>query len=140
MRLASFSRDYELQDPPWYRLLFANVWAAPLWLIVRTYLGSQWLTAGWPKVTGGGWLTDDGQALRTFWERIVQVPAKGSPPIAFDWYRDFIQFMLDHDWYTWFAWVVALGEVTVGIALIIGALTGFAALAGATLNFNFMLA
>ena len=48
--------------------------------------------------------------------------------------------MDDHGWYHWFAWVIALGEVTVGVMLIVGAFTGLAALAGATLNFNFMLA
>ena len=140
MRLADFSNDYEMRDPPWYRLFFANTLTAPFWLIVRTYIGWQYLTAGWHKATGGGWLTNDGVALKTFWDRIVQVPAKGSPPITFDWYRDFIQYMLDQHWYTWFAWLISFGEMAVGIALIIGLLTGFAALAGATLNFNFMLA
>src|SRR5690606_23405393 len=54
--------------------------------------------------------------------------------------RDFIQFMLDNEWYTWFAWVIAYGEVLVGLALITGALTGIAAIGGAFMNFNFMLA
>lgn len=130
MQLTALSRDYELRDPPAYRMLFANTMMAPLWLIVRTYLGWQWLSAGWRKVSGDGWITNDGAALKAFWERIVQVPAKGSPPITYDWYRDFIQFMLDEQWYTWFAWVIACGEVAVGLALIIGLLTGFAALAG----------
>ena len=48
--------------------------------------------------------------------------------------------MLDHGWYHWFSWVIALGETTVGILLIVGAFAGLAALAGAFLNFNFMLA
>lgn len=140
MRLTDLSRDYELKDPPWYRMLFANTMMAPLWLVIRTYLGYQWLSTGWHKIIGGGWITNDGVALKSFWERIVQVPEKGSPPITYDGYRSFIQFMLDQHWYSWFAWVVAGGEVIIGVALIIGMLTGFAALAGATLNFNFLLA
>ncbi len=48
--------------------------------------------------------------------------------------------MLDNDWYTWFAWLIAFGEMFVGLALIVGVFTGFAALGGAFLNFNFMLA
>ena len=36
--------------------------------------------------------------------------------------------------------MIAFGETFVGMALLMGALTGFAALAGATLNFNFMMA
>jgi thiosulfate dehydrogenase [quinone] large subunit len=48
--------------------------------------------------------------------------------------------MLDHGWYHWFSWIIALGETTVGVLLIVGAFTGLAALGGAFLNFNFLLA
>lgn len=140
LRLADLSRSAELADPRWYRMLFANTMMAPLWLIVRTYVGWQWLSAGWHKVDGDGWINQDGAALQGFWTRIVAIPEQGSPPIRYDWFRDFIQFMLDHGWYSWFGWVIAFGELFVGIALIVGLLTGFAALAGITMNFNFMLA
>lgn len=140
MRLTDLSRNYEFRDPPWYRMLFANAMMAPLWLLVRAYLGWSWLNAGIHKVEGDGWINNNGAALQAFWKRIVVVPEKGSPPISFDWYRDFIQFMLDNGWYTWFAYLIAFGEVAIGVALIIGFATGFAALAGATMNFNFMMA
>jgi thiosulfate dehydrogenase [quinone] large subunit len=134
----------ELQDPPAARFIFANTIMAPLWLIARLYLGYQWLLAGWHKVYGDErWIAvegEDGLALKSFWERIVQVPEEGRPPIVYDWYRDFIQYMLDNEWYTWMAWVISLGEVAVGLALIVGLFTGLAALGGATMNFNFMLA
>ncbi len=133
-------RSRQLEDPGWFRFLTGNVVMAPIWTLARLYVGWQWLQAGWHKVTGDGWLNQDGAALRGFWERIVIVPDEGRPAITFGWYRDFVQYMLDHDWYTWFAWIIALGEVVTGIALLIGALTGLAALAGATMNFNFMLA
>ena len=68
------------------------------------------------------------------------MPAEGRPPIAFDWYRDFIQFLVDAEAYTWFAKVVAYGELLIGIALIIGLFTGIAAFFGAFMNWNFMLA
>lgn len=140
LRLTDLSRSHELHDPSWYRMLFANTMMSPLWLIVRTYVGWQWLTAGYEKLSGDGWINNDGSALKGFWTRIVAVPAQGTPPIHYDWYRNFIQFMLDHSWYHWFAWVIAFGEFFVGIGLIIGLLTGIAALGGITLNFNFMLA
>lgn len=133
-------RPYTLRDPIWYRFLFANVAMSPIWTLARLYVGWQWLQAGWQKVDGDGWLNQDGASLRSFWERIVQIPERGTPPIKFDWYRDFIQFMLDHEWYTWFAWIIAFGETFAGLALIIGAFTGIAALTGAFMNFNFMLA
>jgi thiosulfate dehydrogenase [quinone] large subunit len=70
----------------------------------------------------------------------VQIPAEGRPPIVFDWYRSFLQFMLDNDWYTWFGPLVAWGETLIGIALILGALTGIAAFFGAFRNWNFIMA
>jgi thiosulfate dehydrogenase [quinone] large subunit len=48
--------------------------------------------------------------------------------------------MLEHEWYTWFAKIVAVGEVLVGLGLIVGALVGIAAFFGTVLNFNFLLA
>jgi thiosulfate dehydrogenase (quinone) large subunit len=135
-----FPKSVELADPPWFTTIFSNIIMAPVWLIVRLYLGWQWLDSGWGKIEGDGWINQDGAALRTFWERIVQVPEQGRPLITYGWYRDFIQYMLDREWYTWFAWIIAVGEVLIGAALIVGALTGFAALFGAFMNFNFMLA
>jgi thiosulfate dehydrogenase [quinone] large subunit len=134
----------ELHDPSFIRFIFGNTYMAPLWLIARVYLGYQWLLAGWHKLYGDDrWVAVDGQdgvPLRGFWERAIAIPEQGRPPIVYDWYRDFLQYMINHDWYTWFAWVIALGEVAVGLGLIVGLFTGLAALGGATLNFNFLLA
>lgn len=137
MALGRLSENVEFPDPPWYRMVFANTMLAPIWLIVRTYVGWQWLSAGWHKVDGDGWINNSGSSLQGFWTRLT---APDATAIRYDWYHDFIQFMLDHEWYTWFAWIIAFGELFVGIGLIVGALTGFAALAGITMNFNFMLA
>jgi len=145
--MALFQRTFdkrELRDPGLVRTVFGSTWLAPLWLLARLYLGYQWLLAGSHKVWGEGrWIAvdgPDGLALKGFWERAIAIPEQGRPPISFDWYRDFLSFMVNHEWYTWFSWVIALGEVTVGLLLIVGAFTGLAALAGAFMNFNFMLA
>jgi len=134
----------ELRDPGLIRAIFSNTWLAPLWLVARLYLGYQWLLAGSHKVWGEGrWIAvsgQDGLPLRSYWERAIAIPEQGRPAISYDWYRDFLTFMVNHEWYSWFSWVIALGEVTVGILLIVGAFAGLAALAGAFLNFNFMLA
>jgi len=127
-----------IPDPPLARFLFASTKMAWVWLIVRVFLGWQWLESGWGKISGGTWAS--GEALKGFWTNAVQVPEQGRPPIAYGWYRDFIQFMLDNGWYTWFANVVMWGETLIGIALIVGALTGIAAFFGATMNWNFIMA
>ncbi|MEZ4503519.1 MAG: DoxX family membrane protein [Dehalococcoidia bacterium] len=132
--------DEEFREPAFAQWLFASRASAPMWLVVRVFLGWQWLHAGWEKLTGDGWVNQDGAALGAFWQRIVVVPAEGRATIQYGWYRDFIQFMLDHNWETWFAVLIAVGETVVGLLLIVGLLTGLAALAGATMNFNFMLA
>jgi thiosulfate dehydrogenase [quinone] large subunit len=90
-----------IPDPPIARLLFASTKISWIWLILRVYLGYMWLSAGWGKISGGTWMT--GEPLKGFWIAAVKIPEQGKPPIAFDWYRGFIQFMLDNGAYTWIA-------------------------------------
>jgi thiosulfate dehydrogenase [quinone] large subunit len=129
----------EIQDPPLARVLFSDTRMAWVWLIVRVYLGWQWLEAGWHKVTDPGWVAG-GEALKGFWTNAIRIPENGRPPIAFDWYRDFIAWLLNTNSYTWFAKLVAYGELLIGIALILGAFVGIAAFFGAFMNWNFLMA
>jgi thiosulfate dehydrogenase [quinone] large subunit len=91
------------------------------------------------KLSNPAW-TQDGSALQRYWQSAVQVPATGRPPISFDWYRSFIQTLLDAQIYTWFAKLVVAGELLVGVCLILGAFTGIAAFFGGFMNWNFMMA
>jgi thiosulfate dehydrogenase (quinone) large subunit len=134
----AFRTHTEIQDPPLARFLFSDTRMAWFWLIVRVYLGWQWLSSGWGKLTPA-WL-GGGDALRGFWERAVAIPEQGRPAIAFDWYRGFIQFMLDNGWYSWFAPLIVYGEILIGIALIAGAFVGIAAFFGGLMNWNFIMA
>ena len=81
-----------------------------------------------------------GEALKGFWTNAVLVPGDGRPAIAFDWYRDFIQLLLDVEAYVWFGKLIAYGEFIIGVALIIGLFSGIAAFFGAFMNWNFMMA
>ncbi|MEX0762257.1 MAG: DoxX family membrane protein [Dehalococcoidia bacterium] len=110
-----------------------------MWLIARVYLGWQWLTSGWGKLDNPAWM-ETVMAVRGFWERAATVPESGRPVAAYDWYRGFLQFMLDIDAHTWFAPMIVGGEILVGIGLLLGALTGIAAFFNAFMNMNFMLA
>ena len=132
-------RGEVIQDPPLVEKLFNNPAFAWLWLIPRLWLGYKWLDASLHKVTNPAWV-DGGAALKGFWSYAVTVPAEGRPPIAFAFYRDFIQMLLDVEAYTWFAPLVAYGELLVGVALILGAFTGIAAFFGGFMNWNFMMA
>ena len=128
------------EDPPFARSLFGSTRWAWLWLIVRVYVGYSWLTSGLGKLSNPAWV-QTGVALKGFWERAVLVPqAPARPLIAFDWYRTFIQFLLDSGSYTWFAKLITAGELLIGIALILGLFTGIAAIFGGFMNWNFMMA
>lgn len=130
---------YVYEDPPFARALFNDTRLSWLWLIVRLYLGYTWLTSGLAKLANPAW-TVTGDALRGFWENAVAVPPSGRPPITFDWYRDFITFLLNGGHYVWFAKLIVAGELLIGAALILGAFVGVAAFFGAFLNWNFLMA
>ena len=129
-----------VQDPPLVQKLLTHPLAGLLWLPLRIWLGYQWFEASTHKLSNPAWVVT-GDALKGFWTNAVKVSAEtGKGPITFDWYRSFLQFMLDNQAYTWFAKLVAYGEVLIGIALILGIFTGIAAFFGGFMNFNFMLA
>ena len=130
--------EVEIEAPAFARFLLSNSRAGLLWLPIRVFLAFAWLDAGLHKLVDPAWR--DGSALTAFWTRIVEVPEEGRAPITYDWYRDLIQTLLDGGHDTWFSWVVILGEVAVGLGLLVGALTGIAAFFGALMNMSFMLA
>ncbi len=128
-----------VQDPRLVTKLLNDKRFAWLWLGLRFWLGYQWFDAALHKVGSPAWV-QTGEALKGFWSGIVVVPEAGRPSIAFDWYRSFIQTLLDVEAYTWFGKMVAYGELLIGIALILGAFTGVAAFFGGLMNWNFMMA
>lgn len=140
MEIPFNGKGITIQDPPLAESLFSNTRWAWLWLLARVYLGYIWLSSGLQKVTNPAW-TQNGEALRGFWERAAAIPdAPARPAIAFDWYRAFIQALLDAQAYTWFAKLVTIGELLIGAALILGMFTGIAAFFGGFMNWNFMMA
>lgn len=130
--------EVTIPDPPFAHTLFSTTRFAWLWAIIRLYVGYSWLSAGWGKISGGTWAS--GESLKGFWTNAITPNAKGATPIAVGWYASFIQYMLDNQWYTWFAPLIMWGEFLIGVALIIGAFTGIAATFGAFLNWNFIMA
>ena len=133
------SEEVEVAGPAFARFLFTNTRAGLLWLPIRLFVGFEWLEAGYHKATGGGWL-DGGASLLGFWTSAVKIPEGGRPPITFEWYRTFLQVLIDNHAQGWFAWIITFGEMAVGIGLILGALTGIAAFFGCFMNMSFMLA
>jgi thiosulfate dehydrogenase [quinone] large subunit len=113
---------------------------------VRFFVGREWLAAGEHKLRDSAWM-DGGTALVApgdavgYWERVVAIPEPPArPAITYGWFRDFLQYMIDHGWESWFAKLIAIGEFLVGLGLVVGALVGIAAFFGTLMNFNFLLA
>lgn len=132
-----------ISDPPLARFLFSDTRMAPVWLLIRIYVGWAWLESGWHKVetVGPGNYIVDGSGILAFWTRIAAIPAApAKPAITYDWYRGFIQFLIDSHAEVVMGKVIAFGETAVGIGLILGAFVGIAAVSGAFMNLNFMLA
>ena len=131
--------DTPYPEPGITRFLFASKAMAPLWTIVRIYLGWQWLTSGWGKVTGGGWIgAEAGGAVRGFLNRALELSV-GERPSVTGWYAWLIEnvFLPNAAVMSHF---VAFGELLVGIALIAGFLTGASAFVGGMMNAAFLLA
>lgn len=126
-----------LSNPKFVNFLFENIQSAPIWLLVRLFLGYTWITSGWGKLTNPKWI-DTGEALQAFWMNSLKMEPR--PVITYDWYRSFIQSLVDAQAWTWFGKVIAISELAVGLGLILGLFTGIAAIGGIMLNFNFMLA
>ena len=126
-------RPEDLGEPRWARFLFASTTAAWLWLVVRLYLASVFLPSAWSKVTSGAWLFGDGAPIQGLVQGAI------SDPNTPGWYAEFLNSVVVPN-AGLFATLVTLGELAVGIALLVGLLTGFAAFGGVFLNANFVLA
>lgn len=140
-RVTDEKGQLQIQDPPIARYLFQSTATAWLWLFVRLYVGYAWLEAGWHKFTDPRWMNGSGEALLSFWKRAVAIPEPPArPAITYDWYRGFLQFLIDNNTAGWFSYVIVFGELAVGLGLILGAFVGVAAAGGLTMNLAFMLA
>lgn len=157
MSITTFMRPKEatqIPEPPIARFLFADTRMAWLWLIVRLYVGYEWITAGLEKLTGysfafgsefgqkvsSPWVfgAHDGAAIKGFvGGALAQVG--GPHPTVQGWYASFLQSAVLPN-ATLFAYFVTFGEVLIGLGLIFGVLTGIAAFFGVFMNLNFLLA
>ena len=117
-------------------------WARILWTILRVYLGYNWLMSGYGKVFGeksAVWVGAQAGTAVTGFLKGALAKTSGPHPDVQSWYAWFINHMALPNAKI-FSYMVAWGELLVGIALIIGFLTTFALLAGLLMNFNYLLA
>src|SRR5205814_3959772 len=125
MAITKIAKGTVVADPPIARFLFSDTRMALVWLFVRVYVGWAWLEAGLHKIQDTGATTNyiyDGKGILGFWANIAKIPAApAKPAITYDWYRGFIQFLIDNHAEVVMGKLIAFGETSVGIGLIIGA-------------------
>lgn len=131
--------QYIIEESPVSKFLFGNTKMSWFWLVVRIYVGWQWLEAGWGKVNNPAWVgSDAGAALSGFIKGALGKTAGAHPDVQ-GWYGWFLESAVLPNAATW-SHVVAFGELIVGIGLVLGLLTGIAAFFGLFMNLNFLLA
>ncbi|MEJ2709029.1 MAG: DoxX family membrane protein [Anaerolineales bacterium] len=128
-----------LNDPPVARALFGDVRWAWIWLILRVYLGWEWIQAGWGKLHNPAWTgSNAGAALTGFINGALQ-KTSGAHPDVQGWYATFLQNVVLPNAHAW-SYLVSWGEFLVGIALVLGIFTGIAAFFGSIMNVSYLLA
>ena len=129
----------QIPESPLSRFIFADTRMAWFWLIVRIYVGWQWLDAGWDKIQSPAWFgSEAGAAMAKFLGGALQ-KTSGAHPDVQSWYAWFIENLALPN-AEFLANLISIGEVAVGMALILGAFAGIAAFFGIIMNVNFLLA
>jgi thiosulfate dehydrogenase [quinone] large subunit len=119
--------------------LFASKKMAWLWLLLRVYVGWEWLVAGYNKLISSAWVGEHaGTAITGFLTQALQKTAGAHPDVS-SWYAWFISTIALPN-ATLFSYVVTFGELLVGVGLILGVFTTFAALGGIFMNLNYLFA
>lgn len=126
-----------IEEPKVAKLLFSDTRFGWLWLPLRLYLGYMWFEAGWHKFVDPKWM-GTGEALLEYWKRGLKMTPK--PTISYDWYRSFIEYLVNAEAHTWFSKIIIFGELAVATGLILGAFVGIAAFFGGALNWSFIMA
>lgn len=110
-----------------------NTVASGILLLLRLYLGYEWLTAGFHKITGGF-------DASGFLKGAVGNPVKGPDgSIVYSTYVGFLKsFALPNAHI--FNVLVPWGEFLVGLGLILGCLTTAAMFFGLVMNFSYVMA
>jgi len=128
-----------MTDPPLASTLFSTTRFAWLWLIVRLYLGYQWLAEGLDKARNPSWTGEHAGAFLTTWATAALAKTAGAHPDVQGWYAWFLAHVVLPNAAMW-SYLVVAGEILVGVALILGIFTGIAAFFGTFMNFNYLLA
>jgi thiosulfate dehydrogenase (quinone) large subunit len=133
------TKRIEIEDPPIARALFSDVRFAGLWLVIRLYVGYEWLTEGVDKVSSPVWGGAHAGVALNAWLTKALAKTQGAHPDVQGWYATFLHtFVVPHA--AFWSVLVSYGELCVGLGLILGLFTGIAAFFGTVMNASYLLA
>src|SRR5215203_435218 len=139
MSTATTDHQSRIPEPSITRFLFADTRMAPVWLILRLWLGYQWAHAAWDKWVEGGWVgAGAGESIKGF-AMGASAQTTGEHPQVTGWYASFLKDVVVPN-AALFSYLVTFGEVLVGLGLIFGLFTGIAAFFGGTMNASYIFA
>ena len=129
----------QIPEPAITRILFADTRFAWVWVVIRLYVGWFWLKVGWEKIHDPLWTGDKaGLIVRGFINSALNKTG-GTYPDVSGWYAFLLkEFVLPHS--ITVSYLVAYGELLVGIGLVLGAFTGLAAFFGTLMNMSYLFA
>jgi thiosulfate dehydrogenase [quinone] large subunit len=139
MAQSSVQNRVVIPDPPIAQFLFSDTRIAWVWLLIRLYAGYEWLMAGIEKLENPAWTgSKAGSAIVGFAAGALKKTTGDHPDVA-GWYAGFLQTFVIPNAAAW-SWLITLGEIAVGLGLILGLFTGIAAFFGGFMNANYLLA
>ncbi|HUY05117.1 MAG TPA: TQO small subunit DoxD [Candidatus Paceibacterota bacterium] len=131
--------DYTVRQSGFAHFFTNSSASAPFWLIVRLYLGWEWLMAGYEKLINPVWFgSNAGAALSGFAQGALGKTGGVHPDVSM-WYASFLQATVLPHLVLWSNFVT-VGEILVGLGLIVGLFTGVAAFFGSFMNLNYLFA
>lgn len=119
--------------------IFNNKYLIPVWTILRVWLGFQWIIPGIEKLKDPTWVGSQSGVAVTGFLKGALAKSSGEHPAVQWWYARFIENAALPNAGV-FTYIVPVGEVLVGISLILGAFTIAGLLGGAFMNLNYLLA
>lgn len=125
------------EQPAVSKFLFSNEKMAWFWLVVRVYVGWQWLSAGYEKIISPAWVGKGAGTAMAGFIKGALAKTTGMHPDVSTWYAWFLQHCVAPHLAVW-SYAITLGEIFVGVGLILGALTGIAAFFGFFMNLNYL--
>jgi thiosulfate dehydrogenase [quinone] large subunit len=127
------SSAHNLRVADW---LYRSSAASVIWLAVRMWLGYQWLNTGYQKIWGSekaAFWFGNGIGVKGFAAAGVAGSTAGHGGASYGWWAGFLHdFVIPNA--SWIGKFIAIGELAIGVALVLGLFTGLTALCALTLN------